>query len=142
MLWEGATASIRQAWTSGHTAEATGRALWIGLSSITAAAKGLGKAGEAGAEIKIPRFAPGSRLAEVSRAAFRAADNVDDWTPTAKHLPNAAGRWNKWAQGVNIKGTVANALRSEGASFLPNIGGAADSLHRQNECRLHRRNQG
>jgi hypothetical protein len=49
MLWEGATASTRQAWTSGNKAQAAGRALWIGLSTITAA-KGLSAARRAGAE--------------------------------------------------------------------------------------------
>ncbi len=34
--------------------------------------------------------------------------------------------WNKWAEGVDINGTVANALRSEGASFLPNAGAVTD----------------
>jgi len=48
-LWEGATAPVRQAWTSGHKAEAAGRALWIGLSAVTAA-KGLSAARRAGAE--------------------------------------------------------------------------------------------
>ncbi len=68
----------------------------------------------------------GSRLAEASSSAFRAADNVGDWTVSAKHLPGAGGRWNKWAEGVDINGTVANALRSEGASFLPNAGAVTD----------------
>jgi len=68
----------------------------------------------------------GSRLAEASSSAFRAADRVGDWTISAKHLPGAGGRWNKWAEGVDINGSVANALRSEGASFLPNAGTAAD----------------
>lgn len=49
MLWEGATASTRQDWTSGRKAQAAGRAIWIGLSTL-AATKGVGKAGEAGAE--------------------------------------------------------------------------------------------
>ncbi len=43
----------------------------------------------------------------------------------AKHLPGAGG-WNKWAEGANINGSVANALRSDGASFLPNTGTATD----------------
>jgi hypothetical protein len=70
----------------------------------------------------------GSRLAEASSSAFRAADNVGDFTVSAKHLPGAGGRWNKWAEGVDINGTIANALRSDGAAFLPNAGGAADSF--------------
>ncbi|NYI70205.1 hypothetical protein GGQ54_000765 [Naumannella cuiyingiana] len=67
-----------------------------------------------------------SRLAEASSSAFRAADNIDDWTVSAKYLPGAGGRWNKWAEGVDIDGSVAGALRSEGASFLPNAGTATD----------------
>jgi hypothetical protein len=70
----------------------------------------------------------GSRLAEASSSAFRAADNVGDFTVSAKHLPGAGGRWNKWAEGVDINGTIANALRSDSATFLPNAGGAADSF--------------
>jgi len=70
----------------------------------------------------------GSRLAEVSSSAFRAADNVGDFSVSAKHLPGAGGRWNKWAEGVDINGTIANALRSDGATFLPNAGGAADTF--------------
>lgn len=67
-----------------------------------------------------------SRLAESSNSAFRAADNIDDWSVSAKHLPGAGGRWNKWAEGVDINGSVAGGLRSEGASFLPNAGTATD----------------
>jgi hypothetical protein len=70
----------------------------------------------------------GSRLAEASSSAFRAADNVGDFTVSAKHLAGAGGRWNKWAEGVDINGTIANALRSDGATFLPNAGGAADTF--------------
>lgn len=70
----------------------------------------------------------GSRLAEASSSAFRAADNVGGFTVSAKHLPGAGGRWNKWAEGADINGTIANALRSDGATFLPNAGGAADSF--------------
>ncbi len=46
MLWQGATAPIREDWKSGHKAQAAGRALWIGLSTV-AATKGLAKAGGA-----------------------------------------------------------------------------------------------
>lgn len=70
----------------------------------------------------------GSRLAEASSSAFRAADNVGGFSVSAKHLPGAGGRWNKWAEGIDINGTIANALRSDGASFLPNAGGAADTF--------------
>lgn len=49
-----------------------------------------------------------------------------DFTVSAKHLPGAGGRWNKWAEGVGINGTIASALRSDGATFLPNAGAATD----------------
>jgi hypothetical protein len=70
----------------------------------------------------------GSRLGEMSDSAFSAADNVGGWTVSAKHLPNAGGNYNKWAPGVDINGSVAGALRSEGATFWPNPGGTADSF--------------
>jgi len=70
----------------------------------------------------------GSRLAEVSDSAFSAADNIGDWTVSNKHLPNAGGNYSKWAPGVDINQTVADALRSEGATFWPNSGGTADSF--------------
>jgi hypothetical protein len=41
---------------------------------------------------------------------------------SAKHLPDAGGRYNKWASGVDINSTVESVLRSRGASFLPNAG--------------------
>lgn len=65
-----------------------------------------------------------SALGEASRAAFRAADNVGRWRVSAKHLSGAGGRWNKWAEGVDVNGSVANALRSDSATFLPNAGSA------------------
>jgi hypothetical protein len=70
----------------------------------------------------------GSALADASSGAFRAADNVGDWTVSAKHLPGAAGRWAKFAPGVDPQVAVQEALRSEGAAFLPNATGAADSF--------------
>lgn len=70
----------------------------------------------------------GSALADASSAAFRAAGNVGDWTVRAKHLPGAAGRWAKFAPGVDRQVAVQQALRSEGAAFLPNATGPADSF--------------
>ena len=56
MLWEAASASTRQDWTSGRKAQASGRVLWIGLSLITAT-KGLSRLGEgeAGAVARLPQ---------------------------------------------------------------------------------------
>lgn len=63
-----------------------------------------------------------SALARASAAANRAADNVDSWSVSAKQLPDAGGRFSKWAAGADINNTVAGVLRSRGASFLPNVG--------------------
>lgn len=63
-----------------------------------------------------------SAVARASAAANRAADNLDSWSVSAKHLPDAGGRFSKWAPGVDINDTVAGVLRSRGASFLPNAG--------------------
>ncbi|SEG43121.1 hypothetical protein SAMN04488592_2986, partial [Microbacterium azadirachtae] len=73
------------------------------------------------------KAAPAVQSAEQAAAA-RAASNVDDWSVSAKHLPGAAGRWNKWAEGVDINGTVKDALVSSDSTFMTNTGGAADSF--------------
>jgi len=44
---------------------------------------------------------------------------VSDWTSSAKHLPGAGGGYAQWAAGVDIRATVASALRSASAKFLP-----------------------
>lgn len=59
-------------------------------------------------------------LASASEKAFSAADNIDDWTVGAKHLPDAGGNWAKFATGVDPNQAVADALRSPDATFLPN----------------------
>jgi RHS repeat-associated protein len=95
-----------------------------GLGANAAKAGGLAmiRAGSLSVGARAAAAGAGSRLAEGSALAFRAADNIDDWVVSAKHLPGAAGRWNKWAEGVDINSNVATALRSEGATFLPNAG--------------------
>ena len=121
-------------WRAGQIIGAVGIPGTTGLSRAAAARAAARRAAEATARRTATQAADriaanaGSRLAEASSAAFRAADNVGDFTVSAKHLPGAGGRWNKWAEGVDINGTIASALRSDGATFLPNPGGAADSF--------------
>ena len=61
----------------------------------------------------------GSALADASSEAFRAADGAAGWAPSAKHLAGAGGRWQKFAEGADPAALVQEALRSPGASFLP-----------------------
>jgi hypothetical protein len=64
--------------------------------------------------------ASGRGLAAASRAAFRAAENVSNFQVPLKHLPGAGGNWAKFAEGVDLRGAIAQALQSAGARFLPN----------------------
>jgi hypothetical protein len=59
-------------------------------------------------------------LASASEKAFSAADDIDSWTVSSKHLPGAGGNWSKFAVGVDPNEAVAEALQSPDASFLPN----------------------
>jgi hypothetical protein len=59
-------------------------------------------------------------LDDASRAAFRAADNVADFTVPTKHLPGSAGNYAKFADDVDPHAAIQEALRSENAMFLPN----------------------
>jgi hypothetical protein len=52
--------------------------------------------------------------------AFRAADNVDDFTVPLKHEPWASGNYARFAEGVDQHALIREALRSDGAMFLPN----------------------
>jgi hypothetical protein len=61
-----------------------------------------------------------SALARASEAAFKAADNVHEFTVPLKHAPAAAGRWAKFADGVDPHGAIAEALRSKDAVFNRN----------------------
>jgi len=64
----------------------------------------------------------------LSSFSQRVLPQTADRVVSAKRLPGAGGRWNKWAEGVRINSSVASALRSEGASFMPNAGTATDRL--------------
>lgn len=59
-------------------------------------------------------------LDDASRAAFRAADNVGDFTVPLKHQPWAGGNYGKFADGLDQRGLISEALRSDGAMFLQN----------------------
>tara|TARA_B100000678_G_C18224542_1_gene508295 strand:+ start:1609 stop:2550 length:942 start_codon:yes stop_codon:yes gene_type:complete len=59
-------------------------------------------------------------LEGASSAAFKAADNVDSFTVSAKHLFGAGGRYRKFAQGANLNDLIAEALWSDRALFKPN----------------------
>jgi hypothetical protein len=58
------------------------------------------------------------RPAEV---AGKAANNVGDFKLSAKHLPDAKGRYRKFANGVDPYDAIAKALKSDNAEFLPNL---------------------
>lgn len=58
-------------------------------------------------------------LEAASSAAFRAADAASSFVVSAKHQPWAAGSASKFAEGVDVQGIVAAALRSAGAKFMP-----------------------
>jgi hypothetical protein len=59
-------------------------------------------------------------LEGASSAAFRAADRVGEFSVPLKHLPDAAGRYAKFAQGTNPSALIKEALSSNSAKFLPN----------------------
>ena len=63
-----------------------------------------------------------SALEDASAAAFKAADNIDAFTLSAKHLPGAGGTWTKFGSGVDPRAAIEEALRSKGAMFRPNAG--------------------
>ncbi|HZD22401.1 MAG TPA: hypothetical protein VE569_03220 [Acidimicrobiia bacterium] len=68
------------------------------------------------------RLAPraASALEDASQAAFRAADNIDDFAVPLKHQPWASGSYARFTEGVDQQRLIARALRSDGAMFLPN----------------------
>ena len=63
-----------------------------------------------------------SVLDDASQAAYKAADYVDDFSVSNKHLLDAGGTWQKFA--TNDKSVINNwikdALNSPNAQFLPN----------------------
>jgi RHS repeat-associated protein len=63
-------------------------------------------------------------LDDASSAAFRAANNVSDFTVGLKHQPWASGGWNRFAVGVDQSAVIREALTSNTATFRPNyVGG-------------------
>jgi RHS repeat-associated protein len=73
-----------------------------------------------GAAKGAPR-AGASALEDASQAAFNAAEGPINIS--RKHLPGAGGRYNKFAEGVDVDSVVRDALRSPNALFRPNPGG-------------------
>jgi hypothetical protein len=65
----------------------------------------------------------GSALGNASGSAFRAADDIAQWTPKNKHLlgggSQSRNRFNTADIG-EVRGIVQEALRSANAQFLPN----------------------
>jgi hypothetical protein len=59
-------------------------------------------------------------LTQASKAAFRAAENVESFKVPLKHLPSAGGRWAQFAEGVDPTWAIRQALMSPNAAFLPN----------------------
>jgi hypothetical protein len=65
-----------------------------------------------------------SKLAEASGLAFKAIGKVDDFVLKAKHLPGGPGKsWSKFADGVDYREAIREALGSSSAAFLPNSEG-------------------
>lgn len=63
-----------------------------------------------------------SALREASEAAFKAADNVGDFTVSNKHLQSAGGKWNKFTTDSTseVNALIREGLQSPNAQFLPN----------------------
>jgi hypothetical protein len=87
----------------------------------------LGAAGVAGAVVAenpevVEPAAEDSALAEASGTTFEAADNVDEFTVSAKHLANAGGRWSRFSTNsqTQIRDWIQEALTSPNARFYPN----------------------
>lgn len=61
-------------------------------------------------------------LEEASETAFKAADNVDDFIVSNKHLMDAGGRWQKFATDSKsqVNDWIQEGLRSQNAQLLPN----------------------
>ena len=63
-----------------------------------------------------------SILNEASQSAFKAADNVSEFSVSNKHLMDAGGRWQKFdtTDKGQVNTWVQEGLRSENAQILPN----------------------
>jgi hypothetical protein len=62
----------------------------------------------------------GSAILDASGAANEAADNIGDFSLSAKHFSGAAGNYSKFAFDVDPSSVIQEALTSENATFLPN----------------------
>lgn len=62
-----------------------------------------------------------SALEDASQAGFKAAEGPINIS--RKHFAGAGGRYNKFAEGVDVDSVVREALRSPNAMFRPNPGG-------------------
>ena len=60
-----------------------------------------------------------SALQKASDAAFKAADNINSFKLTGKHLPQAGGNYAKFADGVKYNDVIRDALRSPSSLFIP-----------------------
>jgi hypothetical protein len=63
-----------------------------------------------------------SILKEASQSAYKAADNVADFSVSNKHLMDAGGRWQKFAttDKSQVNSWIEEGLRSQNAQFSPN----------------------
>lgn len=59
-------------------------------------------------------------LEDASNAAYKAASRVGEFSIPLKHLPDAGGRWAKFAEGTNPNALIEEALSSSSAKFSPN----------------------
>ncbi len=78
-----------------------------------------------------PRVTVGA-LDDASGAAFRAADNVADFSVPLKHQPGAGGNYARFAEGVDQQSAIRAALTSDAATFRVNYvnGVASDTSFR------------
>lgn len=76
----------------------------------------------AGALAKGVEKTGGSILKEASESAFKAANGVDSFVVSNKHLSGAGGNWRKFntSNPNKVNSIVKQALESPNAQFLPN----------------------
>jgi hypothetical protein len=113
-------------WVAGDHCRPASERAWAGAKIIGTAAllagggtimRGAGRALGAGARVL---GGGGGALEAASDAAFEAAGAASDFSVSAKHLPGSAGRWAKFAEGVDPSQLITDALSSPNASFHPN----------------------
>ena len=63
-----------------------------------------------------------SALKQASKAAYKAANKVKNFSVSNKHLQSAGGRWQKFATDSKgeVNAWIKEALESPHAQFLPN----------------------